>query len=85
MVCEYCNKNPAAERHHIIHGTKVNKKLSEKYDRACMINLCRECHSKVHHVGGELDLILKKQAHRKFKEEYPEEDWFKIFGKNYDY
>jgi len=59
--CYKCGRT-ACEWHHIIHGTKGNKKLSEQY--GLMVPLCRECHTKVHHSGGELDRELKEDSQR---------------------
>lgn len=53
---------PASDWHHIFHG--ADKKLSEELD--CMVPLCRRCHERVHHVGGELDWKLKQEAQRRF-------------------
>lgn len=84
MICRYCKRKPASEMHHIIHGTSGNRRLSEKYSKACMIPLCRECHYEVHHGTGEnLDLKLKQQAQMDFELMYPDEDWFEVFGRNY--
>ena len=58
-TCWVCGR-PADEIHHAFHG--AYKKLSE--DLGCMIPLCRECHNRVHHQGGELDRILKQDAQR---------------------
>ena len=63
--CYVCGAR-ADEIHHCMHGP--DKKLSEKY--GLMAPLCRKCHSKVHHVGGELDRILKQDAQRAFVRHY---------------
>lgn len=63
--CYVCGAR-ADEIHHCMHGP--DKKLSEKY--GLMAPLCRKCHSKVHHVGGELDRILKQDAQRAFIRKY---------------
>ena len=59
--CYICG-HLASEWHHIFHG--ADKKLSEEL--GCMVPLCRECHEKVHHVGGEYDRILKVHAQREY-------------------
>ena len=59
--CYVCGM-PAAEWHHIRHG--ADKKMSER--EGLMVPLCRNCHSRVHHVGGDYDLILKQDADRAF-------------------
>ncbi len=58
-ACYVCGRR-ASEWHHVMHGP--DKKLSEEL--GLMVPLCRECHSRVHHVGGELDRILKRDAQR---------------------
>lgn len=69
-ACYVCGR-PAADMHHIFHG--ADKKLSE--ETGCMAPLCRDCHNRVHHVGGELDRELKEEAQRAFL--------IKIFGRCY--
>lgn len=64
-ACYVCGR-PATDYHHCMHGP--DKKLSEKY--GLMVPLCRECHNKVHHHGGELDRILKQDAQRAFIRKY---------------
>lgn len=64
-MCYVCSKR-ADEIHHVMHGP--DKRLSEKY--GLMVPLCRKCHSKVHHEGGELDRILKQDAQRAFIRKY---------------
>lgn len=65
FTCYVCGR-PAAEWHHVMHG--ADKKLSETM--GLMVPLCRECHNKVHHQGGELDRILKQDAQRAFIRKY---------------
>ena len=60
-TCYVCGRR-ACEWHHCMHG--ADKKLSEI--DGLMVPLCRECHSKVHHQGGELDRILKQEAQRSY-------------------
>lgn len=69
--CCYVCGDKAVDMHHALHG--ADKKLSEEY--GLMIPLCRDCHNRVHHVGGELDNELKQAAQREFL--------IKIFGKCY--
>ena len=65
FTCYVCGR-PASEWHHVMHG--ADKKLSETM--GLMVPLCRECHNKVHHVGGELDKMLKQEAQRAFIRKY---------------
>lgn len=65
FTCYVCGRQ-ASEWHHVMHG--ADKKLSETM--GLMVPLCRECHNKVHHQGGELDRILKQDAQRAFIRKY---------------
>ena len=60
-ACYVCGSG-ATDMHHIFHG--ADKKLSEEL--GCMVPLCRSCHDRVHHRGGELDRQLKEEAQRIF-------------------
>lgn len=60
-VCYVCGRR-SDEIHHVFHG--ADKKMSERL--GCMVPLCRDCHNRVHHVGGELDRILKQDAQREY-------------------
>lgn len=68
--CFVCGQR-ATEVHHVFHGS--DKKLSE--DTGCMVPLCRKCHERVHHVGGEYDRMLKVEAQRAYLR--------KVFGRCY--
>ena len=69
-TCYMCGGR-AVDMHHIFHG--ADKKLSE--DLGLMVPLCRNCHNRVHHVGGEYDKLLKEVAQRRFLQ--------KTFGRCY--
>lgn len=69
-------------KHHIFGG--ANRKLSEKY--GLWIYLRADWHDMSDygvHFNKELDTRLKIIAQRRFIEEYPHQDFVKIFGKNY--
>lgn len=68
--CYVCG-GVAVDMHHCLHG--ADKKLSEEY--GLLVPLCRQCHEKVHHTGGEYDRMLKKEAQRQYL--------IKIFGRCY--
>ena len=59
--CYICGRR-ASDIHHILHG--ADKKLSEEL--GFMVPLCRECHNRVHHSGGDYDLLLKQDAQRAY-------------------
>ena len=69
-TCFICGR-PANDIHHVFHG--ADKKLSEETE--CMAPLCRECHNKVHHIGGDYDRLLKVEAQRAYLR--------KVFGRCY--
>ena len=79
--CMLCGA-PNPHVHHVFCGP--NRKWSEKYKLT--VPLCY-----LHHNGSNagvhfdkcLDLALKEMAQRRFKEEYPDENFVAIFGKNY--
>lgn len=69
-------------KHHIFGG--ANRKLSEKY--GLWIYLRADWHDMSDygvHFNKELDTRLKIIAQRRFIEEYPHQDFIRIFGKNY--
>lgn len=68
--CWVCGR-PSSEMHHVFHG--ADKSLSERL--GMMAPLCRECHERVHHVGGELDQELKAEAQRVYLQH--------VFGRSY--
>ena len=69
-VCAVCGAK-AVDMHHVFHG--ADKKISE--ETGCMLPLCRSCHNRVHHNGGELDRELKEEAQRIYL--------IKVFGRCY--
>lgn len=71
------------EEHHVIYG-RANRQLSEKY--GLKIYLCREHHrigQQSVHINPEIRHMTEAIAQKKFMEVYPNEDFVKIFGKNY--
>ena len=79
--CFVCGRY-GTEIHHVFFGS-ANRKLAEKYN--CVIGLCYAHHrgNKGVHFNKELDLMLKQYAQRRFEEEYPQEHFLAIFGRNY--
>ena len=69
-ACYVCGAR-AVDMHHVFHG--ADKKISE--ETGCMLPLCRSCHNRVHHNGGELDRELKEEAQRIYL--------IKVFGRCY--
>ena len=71
------------EEHHIVFG-RANRKLSEKY--GLKIHLCPYHHRigpKAVHNNKEIRRMTEAIAQEKFKKAFPDEDFVKIFGKNY--
>lgn len=79
--CFICGRY-GTEIHHVFYGT-ANRKLATKYN--LVVGLCYNHHrgSKGVHFNKELDLMLKQHAQRRFEEEYPQEHFLTIFGRNY--
>lgn len=79
--CFICGRY-GTEIHHVFYGT-ANRKLATKYN--LLVGLCYNHHrgSKGVHFNKELDLMLKQHAQRRFEEEYPQEHFLTIFGRNY--
>lgn len=86
--CYLCGRNASADyygldEHHIFFGT-ANRKLSEKY--GLKVYLCHDrCHLNGVHKNAEIDKKLKAEAQRIAMEHYQwtEEEFIKIFGRNY--
>ena len=74
---------PNPHRHHVLYGTS-NRKNSEKY--GLVVPLCYRHHNGSGdgvHFNKTLDLELKMYAQDRFMEEYPEENFLQIFGRNW--
>jgi len=80
--CMMCGSHQWIERHHVMPAS--NRKKSEKY--GLIAPLCHYCHNEpphgIHH-NRENDRKLRAMAQLKFEEVYPNEDWLRIFGKNF--
>ena len=58
-TCEICNENPGSEVHHLVYqkDTKEsNHKKSIKNHKANLINICEECHNKIHQENLQLKI-----------------------------
>lgn len=88
--CFLCNllegdgsRRNGLEEHHVIYG-RANKQLSEKY--GLKIYICHQHHTegpKAVHNNKEIRRMTEAIAQKKFNEVFTEEDFTKIFGKNY--
>lgn len=81
--CWVCGTTNDIHEHHILYGT-ANRRLSEKY--GLKVWLCGKHHNLSNegvHQNRELDLRLKQLAQKRFEEEYPNEDFLKVFGRNF--
>lgn len=78
-------KYDALQRHHVIFG-KGKKQLSEKY--GIVVYLCH-CHhtagtgTEAVHENAEVCHMLQQMGQQAFEQEYPDENFIEIFGKNY--
>lgn len=74
--------HPVTEEHHVLFGD--NKWIADAY--GLRVNLCVEHHrigEEAVHNNRENAERLKKIAQQVFTEEYPEENWMELVGKNY--
>lgn len=81
--CWVCGTIYGLHDHHIIYNT-ANRRLSEKY--GLKVWLCGKHHNLSNegvHFNRELDMRLKQLAQKRFEEEYPNESFLRIFGRNY--
>ena len=56
--CYICNRTGALQRHEIFHGAFRSK--SKAY--GLWINVCPDCHYRIHNSDGKLDRRLKETA-----------------------
>ena len=77
--CEICGRWQHTHRHHLIYGTGY-RQLSEKYD--LVINVCPQCHDKIHRGG--LGLWSKQEGQRRFIAKYSKEKYMEVFGRNWN-
>ena len=76
--CEICGYFCQCARHEIFYGT-ANRKLSIKW--GMVIFICPACHRQVHDDPDLRDELEAKYQQR-FEEQYPDEKFMAIFGKN---
>ena len=81
--CWFCGNQRGLEQHEIFFGT-YKRKMSIKY--GLVVWLCYHCHrgNKGVHHNRENDLILKRFGQKVFEEKNPQEEFIKVFGRNYD-
>lgn len=82
--CLLCGTNQDIHIHEVIYGIG-KRKLSIKY--GLCVSLCGKHHNLSNegvHFNRDLDLSLKRLAQRRFAKAYPDLDFVKIFGKNYE-
>ena len=79
--CYICYKGGDLARHEVFHG--ANKQKAKRY--GLWINVCPECHNKIHVTDGTLDKLLKENAQRQAMLVYgwDTDEWRRRFGKNY--
>ena len=80
-TCFLCGSHKQVEIHHIYNGALRRK--STKY--GLVVPLCYECHRGQHgvHNDHEKMMYLKRIGQTLFERYYPNEDFLKVFHKNY--
>ena len=80
--CYLCGRYGQLEWHHIFGG--ANRKNSERY--GLTVPLCHECHNEppngVHFNRERMD-ALRAEGQRKFESIYSQDEFMRIFGRNY--
>ena len=79
--CYICGRR-ATETHHIFGG--ANRSLSDRY--GLVIPLCHSCHNEPPggiHFDPDVRREIQALAQAQFERAYPDQDFLKIFGKNY--
>lgn len=82
--CYFCGSTQWIERHHVFGG--ACRKLSERY--GLVVDLCHYCHNEPPdgvHFNAERRKELQRKTQLWAMEKYgwTEEDFIKIFGRNY--
>lgn len=80
--CSLCFRTDRhLQRHEVFHG--ADRQKSKRY--GLWINVCPECHEKIHQRGGGTDLRLKEWAQRNAMIVYgwTKDDFRRRFRKNY--
>lgn len=80
--CYLCGSSNWIEIHHIFGGS--NRKHSTKY--GLVVPLCHYCHNEPPngvHFNKERMTYLRKIGQKAFEVNYPEENFLKIFHRNY--
>lgn len=81
--CIVCGTAYNIHIHHCIYGS-ANRKKSEKY--GLIVPLCAKHHNMSNegvHFNKKFDRQLKQMAQKRFEEVYPNENFLKIFKRNY--
>jgi len=82
--CYITGDTGGLHRHHIFGA--FNRDNSEKYGLWVWLKWDRHIADSPHrtpHNDAEIDLMLKREAQRKFEETYSRDVFMQIFGKNY--
>lgn len=77
--CFECDR-PAQHTHHLLFGS-ANRKHSE--DFGLTIQLCAECHARLHDRDNAMALRYRKMGQAAFEYKYSHEEYMRIFGKNF--
>ena len=81
--CYVCGRRGSLNKHEVFEGTANTQKSIEW---GMVVALCSFHHNSSNHgvhYNKELNRRIKQEAQRVFQKTYPDEDFIKIFGKNY--
>lgn len=79
--CYICGSSQRIEWHHIF-PSGLRKKSTEY---GMVVPLCRDCHQGPHGVHSDITKMnwLRAKAQERFEEVYPDEDFLKVFKRNW--
>lgn len=80
--CYLCGRwGNELQRHEVYHGSNRTKSKN----LGIWVNLCKDCHDRLHHKDASLDLMLKEEVQKKVMETrgWSVEEFRKEFGKSY--
>lgn len=80
--CYFCGQTQNLNLHHVVGGT-ARRKISDQ--EGLVVWLCNKHHTSSEgvHRNRELDLILKREAQRKYEETHTREEFISKFRRNY--
>lgn len=78
FFCQFCTDTA---RHEVFYGT-ANRQKAKRL--GYWVNLCPECHMKVHDdPNNGIDMYLKKRGQKIYEQDHTREQFIKEWGRSY--